>query len=166
MTPNLFIALGMVSIVSTQALAFDAKFADDTWDGIKVPAGQQCQKFGGQNPATPPLIIKGIPAGSNAIVLEYSDGDYAPMDKGGHGRISFMLDSSANEVTVPSVAGHTFDLPAAFKVLEAHRNPDWDTAGAYMPPCSGGKGHAYYVTLKATQDDKVMATTTLQMGTF
>lgn len=160
------LVLSMASIVSTQVLAFDAKFADETWDGIKVPAGQQCQKFGGQNPTTPRFIISGIPVGSDAIVLEYSDRSFEKMDKGGHGRMAFILDSAASEVTIPSVPGHTFDLPPAFKVVEAHRGPDWDTAGAYMPPCSGGRGNAYYVTIKATQEDRVVATTMLEMGTF
>jgi phosphatidylethanolamine-binding protein (PEBP) family uncharacterized protein len=146
--------------------ALDAKFSDDAWDGSKVPAGQQCQKFGGNNPSTPQLIVSDIPSGSNALVLEYSDRDSKRMNNGGHGQIKFMLKSSASEVNVPSVPGHTFDIPAGFKMIEAHRGPGWDKAGAYMPPCSGGKGHEYYVTIKAVQDDKVTASTVLEMGKY
>lgn len=163
---KLFMTLGMASIVSANVFAFDAKFVDPAWDGINVPAGQQCQKFGGKNPSTPELLVSGIPAGTNVLVLEYSDRNFEKMDNGGHGVMAFMLDASANQVTIPSVAGHTFDLPTAFAMVEAQRAPEWDTAGVYMPPCSGGRKHAYYVTIKATQNDKVLATTVVEMGKF
>jgi len=156
----------ITSIVSASAFSLDAKLADKAWDGRKIPKGQQCQKFGGVNPSTPKLVVSGIPVGSNAIVLEYSDRDYKKMDKGGHGKMSFMLDSSVSEVQISPVRGHSFDLPAAFKMIEAHRSPGWDKAGVYMPPCSGGKGHAYYVTIKAVKGDKTTATTVLEMGKY
>ena len=156
----------LLSAFSVNAFALEAKFADAAWDGVKVPAGQQCQKFEGKNPSTPKLTVSKIPAGTNSIVLEYSDRDSEKMNNGGHGRMSFTVDSSATEVEIPSIFGHTFDIPATFKVIEAQRSPGWDTAGAYMPPCSGGKGHAYYVTIKAVKDDKVTATTTLEMGKY
>ncbi|WP_299878997.1 hypothetical protein [uncultured Cocleimonas sp.] len=156
----------LLSAVSTSAFAMDAKFADAVWDGTKIPTGQQCQKFGGKNPSTPKMMVTDIPAGTKSIVLEYSDRDSEKMNNGGHGRMSFTVDSSATEVEIPSIFGHTFDIPKDFKVIEAQRSPGWDTAGAYMPPCSGGKGHAYYVTIKAVKDDKVTATTTLEMGKY
>ncbi len=151
---------------SANVFALEAKLADPAWDGVKVPAGQQCQKFDGKNPATPKLTVSDIPAGTNSIVLEYSDRDSKKMNNGGHGRMSYMVDSSATQVEIPSIPGHTFDIPEAFKVIEAQRSPGWDTAGAYMPPCSGGKGHEYYVTIKAFKDGKVTDTTTLEMGKF
>lgn len=80
--------------------------------------------------------------------------------------MSFTLSSFATEVVIPPVQGHTFDVPAGFKMIEAHRGPGWDKAGACMPPCSGGKGHAYYVTIKAMTDDKVTAKTVLEMGKY
>ncbi|MBU2964232.1 hypothetical protein Q4508_13210 [Amphritea sp. 2_MG-2023] len=163
---KLLFPLVVTSVMSANAFALEAKFADTAWDGNQIPAGQQCQKFGGQNPSTPALVVSDIPAGANAIVLEYSDRDSKKMDNGGHGRMQFMFNGSEREVTIPSVAGHSFDLPEGFKSIEAHRSPGWDKAGAYMPPCSGGKGHAYYVTVKAMQDDKVTATTVLEMGKY
>ncbi len=166
MKNRLFIASLVTTIVSTNTFAFDAKLADQAWDGNKVPAGQQCQKFGGINPSTPKLMISEIPANSNAIVLEYSDRDSEKMNNGGHGKMSFMIKPPLTQVEIPSIAGHTFDIPAAFKIIEAQRSPGWDKAGAYMPPCSGGKGHAYYVTIKAVKDDKVIASTTLEMGKY
>ena len=73
MKSKFFNALAITCLVNTSAFALDAKFADQSWDGVKVPTGQQCQKFGGTNPATPKLIISEIPPESNALVLEYSD---------------------------------------------------------------------------------------------
>jgi hypothetical protein len=152
--------------LASNALALEASFSDIAWDGIDVPEGQQCQKFGGDNPATPKLMIKDIPTGTNAIILEYSDRDSEKMNNGGHGRMVYTLHEPASEVEIPSVPGHTFDIPADFKSIEAHRSPGWDKEGAYMPPCSGGKGHAYYVTIKAADGEKVLAETVLEMGSF
>lgn len=163
---KLLFPLIVSSVISANVFALEAKFADTTWDGNQVPVGQQCQKFGGHNPSTPALIVNDIPAGTNTIVLEYSDRDSKKMNNGGHGIMQFTLNSSAKQVTIPSVAGHSFDLPAEFKIIEAHRSPNWDKAGAYMPPCSGGKGHAYYVTIKTLQNNKVSASTRLEMGKY
>jgi hypothetical protein len=51
-------------------------------------------------------------------------------------------------------------------MIEAHRGPGWDKEGAYMPPCSGGKGHAYYVTIKTLKGDQVTAETIVEMGKY
>lgn len=166
MKMHLFMTLIMVLMFATNASALDVKFADKAWDGTTVPKGQQCQKFGGINPSTPQWIVSDIPAGSNAIILEYSDRDSEKMDKGGHGRMSFAIDPTAEKVEIPSVPGHTFEIPSGFVMIEAHRSPGWDKEGAYMPPCSGGKGHAYYVTIKTMKDDKVTAETVLEMGKY
>ena len=51
-------------------------------------------------------------------------------------------------------------------MIEAHRGPGWDKEGAYMPPCSGGKDHAYYVTIKTLKDDVVTAGTVIEEGRY
>ena len=129
----------------------EISFADPIWDGKSVPEGQQCSRFKG-NGATPRLTVKNLPPGTNAIIMEYSDRSYAPMDNGGHGKIGYRIPKGTTEITVPSVPGHTFDLPEGFFLVAAHANPSWDKAGAYMPPCSGGRGNYYYVTVKAVYD--------------
>ena len=129
----------------------EISFSDSIWDGKRVPEGQQCNRFKG-NGATPRLTVKNLPPGSNAIIMEYSDRSYAPMDNGGHGKIGYRIPKGTTEITVPSVPGHTFDLPEGFYLVAAHANPTWDKAGAYMPPCSGGKGNFYAVTVKAVFD--------------
>lgn len=148
-------------------------FAGALWDGKKVPDGQQCQRFGGTNPATPRLKVEGIPAEANAIIMEYSDRSWPPMDNGGHGKIGYSIPKNTLEIVIPSVPGHTFDMPEGFFIIAPHQGPDWDTAGAYMPPCSGGMGNAYYVTIKAVhrssdedKEFKVLGQTVLELGIY
>ncbi len=129
----------------------NVSLADVAWDGKRVPAGQQCDKFGG-NGSTPLLAIQQIPAGANAIVMEYSDRSYQPMDQGGHGKFGYRIQPNSKIANIPSLAGHTFNLPAKFFLIEAQRAPAWDKEGAYLPPCSGGKGNDYYVTIKAVKE--------------
>ena len=147
-------------------------FGDPRWNGKTVPQGQQCLRFGGR-PFTPPLKVKDIPAEANAIITEYSDRDWPPMDNGGHGRIGYTVTPGCKEVTVPSIPGHTFNLPPGFFLVEAHRGQEWDKAGAYMPPCSGGRGNRYYVTVKAIRrtgendlKGQVLAIGTLELGRY
>jgi hypothetical protein len=166
MKSKLIVSSLIMSAFSTGALALEVTFVDDAWGGDKVPAGQQCQKFGGINPSTPRLMVSHIPANTDAIILEYSDRDSEKMNNGGHGRMSYQLVSSVSEVDIPSIPGHTSDIPAPFTIIEEHRSPGWDTAGAYMPPCSGGKGHEYYVTVKSVMGDKITDTTVLEMGKY
>ncbi|TXR53979.1 hypothetical protein [Reinekea thalattae] len=156
----------LAMLFSGSALALEVKVADKAWDGMMVPEGQQCQKFGGDSPMTPKLKIKGIPKGSDSLLLEYSDRDSERMNNGGHGRMQFALKANAKKVTVPSVPGHSYELPKGFTMVEAHRGPGWDKEGAYMPPCSGGNDHAYYVTVKSLQGDKVLAETVVELGKY
>jgi len=146
-------------------------FADSKWDGKQIPNGQQCNRFGG-SANTPSLIVKNIPASPNALIMEYSDKSYAPMDFGGHGKIGYTIETGAKEVTIPSVPGHTFNLPEDFFLVQAHQNPGWDKAGAYMPPCSGGTGNFYSVEVKAVYDapegkeSQLLGTAKLPLGTY
>ena len=148
-------AIILLSIFAANAYSdkapLDASLADPAWDGAKVPAGQQCEKFGGEG-STPLLTIQQIPAGANAVVMEYSDRDYPAMDHGGHGKFGYRIPPGSSTANIPSVTGHTFDLPKGFFLIEAQRAPTWDKAGAYLPPCSGGKGNDYYVTVKAVKE--------------
>jgi hypothetical protein len=152
---------------------FKVAFADAKWDGKTVPKGQQCKRFDGKDPSTPVLIVADIPVEANAIVMEYSDRSYPPMDNGGHGKIGYRISPGTQEVTIPSVPGHSFDLPDKFFIIAPHQAPGWDEPGAYMPPCSGGNKNEYYVTVKAVvlaQSDiesfKELASVVLEMGKY
>lgn len=158
------------AVIANPASSMEVSFADAKWDGKAVPTGQQCQKFGGKAPGTPRFQIAQLPSGTTEIVFEYSDRDYAPMDKGGHGIVAYKLNVKATDVVVPSMPGHTFELPSPFTSVKAHQGPGWDKAGAYMPPCSGGKGNNYYVTIKAVgtkgSEKEVLAEKVIEMGKF
>jgi hypothetical protein len=149
----------------------DISFADSIWTGKEIPKGQQCSRFGG-NAETPKLVVKNIPAGTNALIMEYSDRSYQPMDNGGHGIIGYYISSGSQQVTIPSVPGHTFDLPKGFFLVSAHQGSTWDKAGAYMPPCSGGNGNLYVVKVKAVydapegQESKLLGEGNLSLGRY
>jgi len=115
---------------------------------------------------TPALKVSSIPAGSDSLMLAYSDRDSEKMNNGGHGIMSYKIMPTTSSVTLPKVPGHSYDLPENFTMIEAHRSPGWDKEGAYMPPCSGAKDHTYYVTVKAMKGEEVTATTVLELGNY
>lgn len=155
--------------VPAAAQELEATFNDAAWSGDKVPDGQQCQRFGG-NPESPALTVNNIPDAANAIVLEFSDRTYQPMDNGGHGQFGYVIEPGSNKVTVPSVPGHTSELPEGFFVVAEHKAPTWDQPGAYLAPCSGGRGNSYYLTVKAVHrmGDELheLAKTELELGKY
>jgi hypothetical protein len=42
-------------------------------------------------------------------------------------------------------------MPEGVIIVSKHKAPDWDKAGAYLPPCSGGKGNKYTVTIQPSK---------------
>lgn len=163
------LACALCSAVAAEAL--NVSLAEPTWNGTHLPEGQQCQRFGGEDPHSPALQVTNIPKDANALILEFSDRDVARMDKGGHGKVGYRLDG-AEEVTVPAVPGHTDTLPEPFFVVEMHQAPRWDVAGAYLPPCSGGRGNNYFIDVKAVKlgDDQqvqsVIASASVRMAVY
>ena len=125
---TLVVVLMTMSAVAVSA-EMTVEFVDVMWDGVTVPEGQQCQKFDGHG-SSPALSVKGIPATANLITLDFSDRTYQPMDNGGHGKIAFEIEAGTVATEVPSVEGHTSDLPAGFVVVREHQAPTWDKAGA------------------------------------
>jgi hypothetical protein len=151
---------------------FQVVLADAKWDGKTIPYGQQCLRDGGKG-STPALSLKNIPAEANAIVFEYSDATYSPMNNGGHGKIGYSIAPGTSEVNVPPLLGNTLTVPDGFFIISPHSNPSWDKAGAYLPPCSGGRGNSYYVTVKAVvlppdklQKIKVLGTLKINLGNY
>ena len=105
--------------------------------------------------------------------MEYSDRDWPPMDEGGHGKIGYRIPEGTTEIVIPSVPGHTFNLPEGFFLVAGHQGSSWDKAGAYMPPCSGGMGNRYYVTVKAVyqaslenKEFELLGQSVLELGKF
>lgn len=127
-----------------------ATFADPaTWNGKTVPASQVCQKFKGSG-ATPALNLTNVPAATTAVVLAFNDETYQAMNNGGHGAVRFAVTPANGAVTLPSAPGETDALPAGVTTEKAHLASDYSgTGGAYLPPCSGGKGNTYTATVTA-----------------
>lgn len=138
--------------ISEDVKVLHLELADKDWNGERIPDGQQCLREGGINPSTPSILVANIPAGTVALILEFSDRDFYPMNNGGHGKVGFVIEEGASEVLIPSILGNTFDLSEDFFIVQEHLTSIGEP-GAYMPPCSGGGNHEYYVTVKAV--DKI-----------
>ena len=164
--------LWVVLILSTNrvgAKGLDVAFIDPVWDGNIVPEGQQCQKFGG-SAESPRLRVSSIPQAANALIVEFSDRTYTPMDNGGHGKFGFQIENGIAEAVIPSVPAHTKVLPPGFWTVQEHSAPSWDKPGVYLPPCSGGNYNESYLTVKAVDKKgdrfRVLEETSLEMGIY
>lgn len=160
---------------TTNAAELQLAFTDSAWNGEGIPEGQMCNRFNkaeSKNPESPEVVVKGIPADADAIILYFSDRSFARMDNGGHGTVGYKIQTGSGEVTVPRVPGHTEDLPENFWTVKAHGAPTWDTAGAYLPPCSGGRGNNYFIDVKAVKlgdnndVSNVLAEGSIKLATF
>ncbi len=130
---------------------FGAIVNDLRWRDQSIPDGQQCKRDGG-NGASPRLLVGRLPEGTNRILLEFSDKADKTLNNGGQGRVGLQVSEGATGVMVPSIPGHTFQLPSdRMYLIEAHRGSD--EPGAYLPPCSGGMMHLYTVRVMAAREE-------------
>ncbi len=141
------------------------KFGDPRWNGITIPPGEDCKRCG-EFGHTPALIIEDIPDKANAIIMEYCDRSYQLMNNGGHGIIGYWLEPNTSRVIIPSVPGHTFDLPEKFFLVSEHIKGGMDKPGAYLPPCSCRGGNSYSVKVKAVYQAKSEGETSLLLGEY
>lgn len=159
---------------SPNMLTLNTQFADSKWDGKMIPKDEVCSKYNKNGGNTPSITINNLPANTNKIILTFSDNNpSSQMMNGGHGVVSYKLTKASSSVTIPSIKGETFDLPTNFKSERAHRATKWGyPAGAYLPPCSGGKGNLYSVKIEAIQEfssDKkpmLLGETNLKIGNY
>lgn len=131
--------------------ALNVAFADAKWDGKNVPADEVCKPYGTKNPMSPRLVVSGIPAGADTLIVEFNDLSYAPLSSGGgHGAVSVAVPKGQASVTVPAVPGETKDMPAGVTLVKLHGGgvPGLG-AGGYLPPCSGGRGNLYQARVHA-----------------
>jgi hypothetical protein len=174
---NCLIVLGMVALAGCQTTGYEpvsetlpslnVSFTDAAWTGNKLPDGQHCSKFGG-NGATPPMRVAGIPAGVNAIIVEFNDESFARLSyDGGHGTIGFWV--SGGQADLVSVPGGTDKMPSGAFVEKRNRG----TGLGYLPPCSGGKGNTYSAVVKAVykakgegEKSKLYAEGYIKLGTY
>ena len=157
----------------TPAKAADltADLSDPAWNGFQIPAGQQCSKFGGKG-ATPALRVGNIPAGANAIVVEFNDRDFPPLSSdGGHGKIGFWIKKGAKSADLPAVPGESDEMPKGAFLEARNRATGSYATGGYLPPCSEGRGHVYFADIKAVQKSegerpKTLAETRFLLGRY
>jgi hypothetical protein len=152
----------------SQANDFGVIVNDLRWRHQTVPEGQQCKRDGG-NGASPRLAVGRLPEGTNRILLEFSDKTDKVLNNGGHGRVGLQVSEGATGVMVPSIPGHTFQLPSdRMYVIEPHRGTD--EPGAYLPPCSGGMMHLYTVRVMAAREEggkvTILATEDVILGYY
>ncbi len=165
---KLFSSITLASILAVSSFASEAmnvSFVDSKWDGMMVPKDQVC-KWAGGNGSTPELKITNLPENTSKVIVSFSDKTYTPMDNGGHGEIGINV-SNQTEVIVPSVEGESKMMPNNMFIRKEHKGLKRGKAGAYLPPCSGGKGNTYYATVKAVDSNgEVLSTADIQLGKF
>ena len=122
--------------------AMGARLVD--WDGKAVPSGQQCKKFGGQGATTPRIQVDGYHSGAQVILLAFNDESFEPMNNGGHGVVGVRI--NGRYATVGGVAAETALASQGNFVVANNRGGE---VPGYLPPCSGGQGHLYSVTVMA-----------------
>lgn len=137
--------------IADQVETLQVGLADPAWNGAEVPEGQQCKKFGGHG-ATPPLQVSGIPQGANAVIVAFSDRSWFLMDHGGHGMIGKWTAGSDGSIFIPAIAGESFELPEGMFLEREHQGGRGEP-GAYLPPCSGGRGNRYFAEVVAVRKE-------------
>lgn len=162
------IGLCIVMAGPAQANDFGVYINDVRWHSQNIPEGQQCKRDGG-NGASPRMVVGRLPPGTNRILLEFNDRTDKKLDNGGMGRVALQVTEGATGVAVPSIPGHTFQLPSdRMTLIEAHRGDD--EAGAYLPPCSGGLMHLYTVKVMAAREEDgkitVLAVENVMLGYY
>lgn len=164
---------GVYKPASDSIPTLKVSFADSAWTGNTIPSGEQCQMFGGKG-STPALKIENIPAGANAIIVEYNDLSYAPLSSGGgHGKIGFWIKHSGS-TTLDSVPGETAQLSVEGSFVEARALSTGEYASpGYLPPCSGGRGNTYVADVKAVykatkegEENRLLAQQRIKLGTY
>jgi len=150
----------------------NVNFEDSKWDGKNVPQDEVCKKYNSKIASSPSLSINNLPNKTNKIILSFSDETYKPMSNGGHGVVSYQVTEGTKSIKIPSLKSETFTLPTKYKSIQSH-NSARNTDGAYLAPCSGGRGNTYSIKIEAihdfNDDDKkplLLGDSYLKMGTY
>ena len=164
---NKIVLVSTILVANIYAANMTASFTDTVWNEKKVPAEQVCSDYNMDAGNTPEISLNNVPKNTTKIVLAFSDETFKGMRDGGHGIISYTIVPNTRNVYIPSIEGETFDLPDGFKSETAHRAGKFGKVpGAYLAPCSGGKGNTYSVIIKAVNGDKTLAKTSLTLGIY
>lgn len=146
----------------------DVSFIDEKWNGKVVPLEEVCSDYNVEPGSTPGLYIENLPEGSSKAILKFNDKTFTKMDNGGHGIISYSIEEGMSAVEIPALMGETFELDEGFESVTAHTGTRFGKrAGAYLAPCSGGKGNTYSVDIVIVDsNDKTLATKEVILGKY
>jgi phosphatidylethanolamine-binding protein (PEBP) family uncharacterized protein len=138
-------------------------FTAPEWTGGSVPGTGICTMHGGKG-MSPAIKVTDIPAGTDRLVMKFTDRDWG--GEGAHGVVGIKVPQTATSITIPSFKGEVDALPAEIEKISIHQCRAC-AEGVYLGPCSGGGGHQYYVTISAeSADGKSLADGKLVLGNF
>jgi phosphatidylethanolamine-binding protein (PEBP) family uncharacterized protein len=169
-TTRILIALSLTIAVWTGAVSTGARasdlglvFENSDWTGKSVPSAGICTMHGGKG-MSPSVKVTSIPAGTERLVVKFTDRDWG--GEGAHGVIAIETPKGAKTITIPSFKGEVDTLPTGIQKISDHACRAC-AGGIYLGPCSGGGGHQYYMTVDATGGDgKILARGRLVLGDF
>ena len=159
------------TLLAAPALAQDmtVTLTDPVWNGKKVPASQVCERFGGKGAVSPSMLVSNLPDGVVAIDVWFSDDNNERMNWGGHGKVKYIVPAGSTSFELKSFPAESDDLPDGVISVRDHKGAQWSgTNGAYLPPCSGGRGHVYsaYILARDADDDRVGPRLNVKFGSF
>ena len=166
-----FVSAALASLMfSTSLIAsdIDVSFVDEKWNGKVIPADEVCSDYNIEAGSTPGLYIENLPAGASKVIMKFNDKTFVKMDRGGHGILSYKIEDETNNIEIPPQIGETYDLDEGFEVVNAHTGTRFNKKeGAYLAPCSGGKGNTYTVDISIVDtNNNVLATKELVLGKY
>lgn len=148
------------------------RLADTRWDGERIPAQGICSNFGGDD-LSPAFVVGDIPAGANAIIIQFNNLDHPGRAyNGGNGSIGYWIDARM-PAHLPPVTGYSVRLPDGAFIEQGARATGAFASQGYLAPCSGGKGHRYVADVlavhKATgpgQTNRLLAEQRVSLGRY
>ncbi|WP_428025823.1 hypothetical protein [Arcobacter sp.] len=166
-----FFSFALASILFSSSLLatdIDVSFTDEKWDGKIVPLDEVCSDYNIEAGSTPGIFVDNLPEGAKKVVLKFNDKTFTKMDNGGHGVLSYTIDEESSNVEIPPQIGETFDLDEGFEIVSEHTGTRFKKKpGAYLAPCSGGKGNTYTVDISIVdKNNNVLATKILVLGKY
>ncbi len=166
-----FVSVALASLFFSTSLVaadIDVSFVDEKWNGKVVPIDEVCSDYNIEAGSTPGLYIENLPDGADKVIMKFSDKTFTKMDNGGHGILSYKIEPETTNVEVPPQIGETFDLDEGFEVVSAHTGTRFKKKeGAYLAPCSGGKGNTYILDISIVDTkNNILATKELVLGKY
>ena len=86
--------------------------------------------------------------------------------------IGIWISDNQSSVTIPSIPGETNEMPQGMFIENKFRSNRGED-GAYLPPCSGGRGNEYYATVKSVykgesdkDESRLFGEGTIEMGKY